>query len=838
MINTINNAMLNFSYEKSNLPINYIVNFFHQYKTDIFHFEEEPENSYKNESGISPPFYFSKNDGKDEYIALFFIYDVSEKDSFDYILEKIKNIYTKGSYSKITKFIISTKNDLDPKLKQVTPEYVKNEIKPFDIQFYEFSRGDSKLINDIINIAYENSKDFIRKNEYFHKIEQGISCFIEKEKLMPNYYEICILGGKDSGKDCFKNKFLYDCCEKNIDLYDFCIARTINLSGKEIKYDINIIKEPNDQGQNQDFCSEFYYKTFNNLDPNSICIIITYDISNKASINKLKNIAQELLDTPDRYKRVVSILGMKCDLLEENELNDKIKEGRCVAELLDAHFYLVSNRTGYNVDRAFQDILVRAYNKYHQSELIPTNNYYKESKISEKESIYSEIHIRNEKPKMKEKDKKKIEKQIEKELNTFKKMRIQKEQSITNKKRKDGETSALQMKETLKFNFPKIFRCIKCWDIPKLKINDLNNTIETKCIHKGKNVIQSYKINEFCEVKSSITENSLCYFCKGNNSNHPHSLDYCYNCQKIFCKKCESNHNNTLECKNVRDLDMKNNTKTIVPVYLVHSYCHIHDTPSKYYCMDCKKYVCETCFEKDHRRHVFKYYKKEHIESLIKEKKQLLEKDKACYKSFQAMFNDCIKSMQKKFDELLDLKMQKLNIKENLIKDLELYKNNYNLIESVANLNFDYSNYEMFSCSDSWKNKLNKIFNFLNEPLYIKNKNICIKENVGRPFNILNEIKRQSKQLKMKENEEKKKEEQKQAQNEGQKEIPKNEEQNNAQKSDQTADQKDAESFSSGQALIYEDRSISLLSDCSIEGNSDAILITDICALSSKYFGK
>ena len=107
-------------------------------------------------------------------------------------------------------------------------------------------------------------------------------------------------------------------------------------------------------------------------------------------------------------------------------------------EILNAHFYLISNRTGFNVYRAFKDILVQAYNKYHWNDLIPTGNYYKESRINNinNEDIYSNIHLFNEKPKMKEKEKKKIDKQEEKELNYIKKMKMQKEISLNKKKRK------------------------------------------------------------------------------------------------------------------------------------------------------------------------------------------------------------------------------------------------------------------------------------------------------------------------------------------------------------------------------------------------------------------
>ena len=37
----------------------------------------------------------------------------------------------------------------------------------------------------------------------------------------------------------------------------------------------------------------------------------------------------------------------------------------------------------------------------------------------------------------------------------------------------------------------------------------------------------------------------------------------------------------------------------------------------------------------------------------------------------------------------MDLKKKKLDIKENIVKNLELYKNNFNLIESVAELQYE-----------------------------------------------------------------------------------------------------------------------------------------------------
>ena len=843
-INGINSNKFSISHEKSNLPINYKVNFFYKYKTDAFYFEEEPEINfnYLTNIGIAPPFYAKKCNNKIDYIALFFIYDVSDKESFDYIMKSLKTLYSANLYSNIMKVIISNKNDLDEKLRQIKTEEVQNIIKPLNIQFFEISCRDPKQINDVLFKVYKKMKDIVKINEYFYGIDHEIPKFMEKEKLMPNYYEVCIFGDKDSGKDCLKNKFLYDCCEKNIDLYEYCIPRTIYLSGKEIKFDIYIMREERN-AKFKDLNTEYYYRAFNNLDLNNICIILTYDISNSSSLENLKKITQELFDTPTRYKKVISILGMKCDLLQENELNEKIKEGRKLAEILNAHFYLVSNRTGFNVDRAFQDILVQAYNKYHPNDLIPTTNYYKESRInnSNNEDIYSNIHIRNEKPKMKEKEKKKIDKQVEKELNNIKKMKIQKEITLNNKKKKENDIYASQMKEILKLNYSKIFRCIKCWKIPKLQINDLNNIIKTKCVHNGKKIYQNYKIDEFLGIRNTITEATTCYFCKGNNSNHPYSFDYCFICQKIFCKKCESNHNNSVECKEIQNNNNENNNlnikKRVVPLYLMDSYCLNHDTPAKYYCINCKEYTCENCFESEHKRHHFKYYKKENVDELIKEKRQFIEREKVCYKFVQTCFNDCIKSLQNKFDELMELKMKKLNIKENLIKDLELFKNNYTLIENVANLKFDDLKFLKYNSFETWKNKLNIIFDYLDEPLYIKNTNICIKQNIGRPFNILNELKRQNKENKIKEMEEK---ELKMKEIEKEKEKISNLEKKDSSQIEQKLNESEEldGTLKIEQILMGESKNNSMISyECNIEGNPDDILITDICALSSKYFG-
>ena len=172
----------------------------------------------------------------------------------------------------------------------------------------------------------------------------------------------------------------------------------------------------------------------------------------------------------------------------------------------------------------------------------------------------------------------------------------------------------------------------------------------------------------------------------------------------------------------------------------------------------------------------------------------------------------------------MDLKKIKLQIKENLIQNLELYKNNYNLIESVSYLQYDIFQYKnmRYSFNYDWKTKLDLIFHYLNEPIYVKNKNICLKRNIGKPFNILQEIKKQSK-----EEMEKGKGKEKEKKIEDEKDKNEIKEENDSLKIVEILDNNSSVNTSNQQ----------IENVINIEGNPDDILITDICALSSKYFG-
>ena len=40
------------------------------------------------------------------------------------------------------------------------------------------------------------------------------------------------------------------------------------------------------------------------------------------------------------------------------------------------------------------------------------------------------------------------------------------------------------------------------------------------------------------------------------------------------------------------------------------SFCVSHENPTKYYCINCERYICDKCFEEEHKYHNIKFYNK------------------------------------------------------------------------------------------------------------------------------------------------------------------------------------------------------------------------------------
>ena len=97
------------------------------------------------------------------------------------------------------------------------------------------------------------------------------------------------------------------------------------------------------------------------------------------------------------------------------------------------------------------------------------------------------------------------------------------------------------------------------------------------------------------------------------------------------------------------------------------------------------------------------------------------------------------KFIKELFNNLILFKEKEINIKEKIIKELEIFKYDDTLINNVQNLYQDYNDI-FYNLEESWDKKLNNIFEFFKEPIKIEKNKLCIKENLKGPFNIIQNI--------------------------------------------------------------------------------------------------
>ena len=105
-----------------------------------------------------------------------------------------------------------------------------------------------------------------------------------------------------------------------------------------------------------------------------------------------------------------------------------------------------------------------------------------------------------------------------------------------------------ELKEKYLNNNCNIYRCLYCYEIPIIKINEFNHQIEIYCnCSKYNNNTFSYKYFEEKSLDHPIDNNICCGYCKKNINeldNENLYLNFCNICNDIVCSKDESTHKN------------------------------------------------------------------------------------------------------------------------------------------------------------------------------------------------------------------------------------------------------------------------------------------------------
>ena len=139
------------------------------------------------------------------------------------------------------------------------------------------------------------------------------------------------------------------------------------------------------------------------------------------------------------------------------------------------------------------------------------------------------------------------------------------------------------------------------------------------------------------------------------------------------------------------------------------------------------------CEIESHINHKTEVFDNKDIMKLISRQKRNLKLEKERYELIKDTINDCVKSLKEYFQELIKFKEKEISIKEEMIKEYEMFKYDNILKENIKKLKFGNDATVVYDNKNSWDIKLNNLFEFFNEPIQLIKTKLCLKENMEGP---------------------------------------------------------------------------------------------------------
>ena len=253
----------------------------------------------------------------------------------------------------------------------------------------------------------------------------------------------------------------------------------------------------------------------------------------------------------------------------------------------------------------------------------------------------------------------------------------------------------------------KCLRCLNCFSIPLLILNNTTHSIKINC-NQGHSI--SIDIKDYLEKGySNNFYNQICSQCKSKIDVLTERKNYyCKECNEIFCRTCIKNHNlifnNNNENQNVHhfiNLDKYDTT------------CVLHNETFDYFCNDCNKNICQYCYLSVHKTH--KIIDLDDINLKRKEFTKIkdnfnLEKESLNIASL--LMKKLIIKIKKEIKKILEYKEAELKFKEDIIKIYEKKIDNYNIIKNLKNLLFNSSPF-IIDSKKSYIEQLNYFYDYM-----------------------------------------------------------------------------------------------------------------------------
>ena len=224
--------------------------------------------------------------------------------------------------------------------------------------------------------------------------------------------------------------------------------------------------------------------------------------------------------------------------------------------------------------------------------------------------------------------------------------------------------------------FKPCFRCPKCCLVPFVTLKESESKVIMNCTN-GHN--KDIPLNEFMDkILLKKMNNIECSEC-GLQLQPKKRFKFCSECNKIFCKMCLKKHNGNENTKNHETISLRK----------MDTFCCLHKTRFAYYCEICHKNICEKCFYLHNNHQIISLKEIKLSKREIKEFRDNLDREKMNITETEDIFKNCINSIKKKFDDVIQYKKQVIEFKK-IIEDIyETKDSNFQIIDNINRLKFN-----------------------------------------------------------------------------------------------------------------------------------------------------
>ena len=614
---------------------------------------------------------------------LILIYDKSNKISFDYLKTFYYLYYKKFEEIDKPKNIIL----IERNYAQGNGE---NNIDIIDVnEAIEFSKllsstfcdlnTDEELLNKILVecvdklIAIYNYNDDY--SQYKLKIfKNEINCYL-------------LLFGDNESQNLFLKEFLKSNCEfkyKKIKDNFYEINYTKNINEKEYNFKIML----------KLMAQENYY--------DSECNILVYNINKNESYNLIRKIIRGLIANNDsNLKKIFNLFSLNSSptAINENEVNNRIKEGKNLAYEIGANYHILNMNNNQNLSEEIKTKFDNILNIF--VDYINISNSNTPDEISNKNCSDHNRASNNNKSK---------DKECNENFDDF--------VEIINY---DSPSSYLReinskIHNLLKGNQNSLFNiCKKCYSHLSIKINDDSNILIVYC-ENCKTEPRGLNIDQFILNNKQNINDYHCNNCSNYLNYEPQKKLYC-KCEK------ERTSNKSKKSKKSKNNSSKSLGENIsIPFFLKDSYCFNHSKFNKYYLKYSKKGLCDLCLEeKKEKLNNYESFEEEEVNKLFKMKNEELNEEFKLINLLKEKFDECIIALQTKFVSNIGNLIKMNNLKHDILNSIQIIKNDNTIISNIKSLKFKSIDDFVYNEDDSIENKLKNIFKQFKHELNINN---------------------------------------------------------------------------------------------------------------------